>query len=136
MTNINISCLIRLDMFFSLALFPLYLCLIKVFCMYSPLSALFTYLHFHLPCGSGAFSLEEGRIAPMPFPRHVVRGNYQECLAMCEIISCSCFYISGGDVPIKRKCEEELSGIGNLRESILKKLWRMFPVSLTCNISQ
>ena len=33
-------------------------------------------------CGSGAFSLEEGRIAPLPLPRHVVRGDYLECLAM------------------------------------------------------
>ena len=30
-------------------------------------------------CGSGAFSLEEGRIAPLPLPRHVVRGDYLEC---------------------------------------------------------
>ena len=35
-----------------------------------------------VPCGSGAFSLEEGRIAPLPLPRHVVRGDYLECLAM------------------------------------------------------
>ena len=35
-----------------------------------------------LPCGSGAFSLEKGRIAPLPLPRHVVRGDYLECLAM------------------------------------------------------
>ena len=34
------------------------------------------------PCGSGAFSLEKGRIAPLPLPRHVVRGDYLECLAM------------------------------------------------------
>ena len=33
-------------------------------------------------CGSRAFSLEEGRIAPLPLPRHVVRGDYLECLAM------------------------------------------------------
>ena len=38
-------------------------------------------IHEH-PSGSGAFSLEEGRIAPMPLPRHVVRGDYLECLAM------------------------------------------------------
>ena len=37
--------------------------------------------HSH-PCGSGAFSLEKGRIAPLPLPRHVVRGDYLECLAM------------------------------------------------------
>ena len=35
-----------------------------------------------VPCGSGAFSLEKGRIAPLPLPRHVVRGDYLECLAM------------------------------------------------------
>ena len=34
-----------------------------------------------VPCGSGAFSLEEGRIAPLPLPRYVVRGDYLECLA-------------------------------------------------------
>ena len=34
-----------------------------------------------VPCGSGAFSLEEGRIAPLPLPRHVVRGDHLECLA-------------------------------------------------------
>ena len=38
--------------------------------------------HLLVPCGSGAFSLEEGRIAPLPLPRHVVRGDYLECLAM------------------------------------------------------
>ena len=32
--------------------------------------------------GSEAFSLEEGRIVPLPLPRHVVRGDYLECLAM------------------------------------------------------
>ena len=32
----------------------------------------FVDLKFGLPCGSGAFSLEEGRIAPLPLPRHVV----------------------------------------------------------------
>ena len=35
-----------------------------------------------VPCGSGAFSLEEGRIAPLPLPGHVVRGDYLECMAM------------------------------------------------------
>ena len=66
--------------------------------------------------------------------------------------------IAGGDVTIKRQfsgdiyltcsknsqsdflamlscCCDSLSGIGNLREPILK-LRRMFLVSLTCNISQ
>ena len=36
----------------------------------------------HVPCGSGAFSLEEGIIAPLPLLRHVVRDDYLECLAM------------------------------------------------------
>ena len=35
----------------------------------------------YVPCGRGAFSLEKGRIAPLPLPRHVVRGDYLECLA-------------------------------------------------------
>ena len=35
-----------------------------------------------VPCGSGAFSLEEGRIAPLPLPMPVVRGDYLECLAI------------------------------------------------------
>ena len=35
-----------------------------------------------VPYGSGAFSLEEGRIVSLPLPRHVVRGDYLECLAM------------------------------------------------------
>ena len=39
-------------------------------------------LQASLCCGSGAFSLEKGRIAPLPLPRHVVRGDYLECLAM------------------------------------------------------
>ena len=30
-------------------------------------------------CGSGAFSLETGRIAPLPLPMHAVRGDYLEC---------------------------------------------------------
>ena len=34
-----------------------------------------------VPCRSGGFSLEEGRIAPLPLPRHVVRGDYLECFA-------------------------------------------------------
>ena len=38
--------------------------------------------NLNVPCGSGAFSLEEGRIDPLPLPRHVVRGDYLECLAM------------------------------------------------------
>ena len=25
------------------------------------------------PCGSGSFSLDDGRIVPLPLPRHVVR---------------------------------------------------------------
>ena len=43
--------------------------------------SLHTFLCFIIetvPCGSGAFSLEEGRIAPLPLPRHVVRGDYLE----------------------------------------------------------
>ena len=47
-----------------------------------------------VPCGSGAFSLEEGRIAPLPVPRHVVKADYLECLAMYKIISWSCLYIT------------------------------------------
>ena len=35
----------------------------------------------HSHTGSVAFSLEEGRIAPLPLPRHVIRGDYLECLA-------------------------------------------------------
>ena len=34
-----------------------------------------------VPSGSGTFSLDQGRIAPLPLPRHVVRGDYLECLA-------------------------------------------------------
>ena len=33
-------------------------------------------LSMFIPCGSGAFSLEEGRIAPLPLHRHVARGDY------------------------------------------------------------
>ena len=33
-----------------------------------------------VPCGSGAFSLEEGRIAPLSLPRHVIRDDYLEFL--------------------------------------------------------
>ena len=38
-----------------------------------------------VPCGSGAFSLEEGRIAPLPLPRHVVRGDYLECSNQTDV---------------------------------------------------
>ena len=41
-----------------------------------------TYLDRRSLINSGAFSLEKGRIAPLPLPRHVVRGDYLECLAM------------------------------------------------------
>ena len=35
-----------------------------------------------VPCGSGTFSLDQGRIAPLPLSMHVVRGDYLECLVM------------------------------------------------------